>query len=260
MHTTISIETPKRKLYKRGRGALSALLALSLAACAGPAPDTEPAAISPGPMQTQAASNLNEPAGDAADEAVASAVPGEKAYLGVLQNEAMFYSVDRQSEMLLQDFLADEELYGVALTATEFAVLDLDGDGAVEVVLGLEANGNMEFYEILHYAEGTVYGYNIVYRGLEALKADGTFYFSNGAADGGYGKLRFGPEAYEMEELGETASDQSGEAMAITYRIGDETVAQEAYDAFAREQDAKEAALWHGFSPASAASALPANP
>ena len=43
----------------------------------------------------------------------------------------------------------------------------MDGDEVPEVVLELSVDNNPEFYEVLHYMDDTVYGYNITYRGLE---------------------------------------------------------------------------------------------
>ena len=97
-----------------------------------------------------------------------------------------FFSIDNQRKLTLDDFLTNQELYGVVFKVTRFTMIDLDGDQAPEVVLELTVANNPEFYEVLHDVNGTIYGYNIVYRGLEMLKTDGTFLYSNGAADNGY--------------------------------------------------------------------------
>ncbi len=54
----------------------------------------------------------------------------------------------------------------------------MDGDKVREVVLELSVGNKPAFYEVLHYMDDTVYGYLIVYRGLEGLKEDGTFSYS----------------------------------------------------------------------------------
>ncbi|HWR23547.1 MAG TPA: hypothetical protein VN366_08730 [Feifaniaceae bacterium] len=172
-----------------------------------------------------------------------------EAYRAVLRDGAEFFSLDHNKRLSLHDFLKNTEFYGVPLQAARFAVLDMDGGSAPEVVLELTADNQPEFYEILHAADGGVYGYNIVLRGLQALKADGTFHYASGAADGGYGKLRFRANACETDRLGYTESVQSDGGMAISYFIGSEPVTEETYASFAKEQDEKQDVSWYEFSP-----------
>ena len=58
-------------------------------------------------------------------------------------------------------------------TITRFALLDLDGDGADELVLAIDYSGEEE-YVILTCYDGAVYANQIVYRGFLSPKADGT--------------------------------------------------------------------------------------
>jgi hypothetical protein len=172
------------------------------------------------------------------------------AYKAVLLDNAEFYSIDNQKKLTLNDFLTNKELYGVVFEATRFTVLDMDGDNVPEVVLELTVDQDREFYEILHISDGAVYGYNIVYRGLESLKTDGTFLYSNGAADNGHGKLKFQANAYEMEILGYMASSQTNGSITVSYFIDDQPVTEEAYQSFSKEQDEKEDVVWVEFSQA----------
>lgn len=57
-------------------------------------------------------------------------------------------------------------------TITRFALLDLDGDGADELVLAIDYSGEEE-YVILTCYDGAVYANQIVYRGFLSPKADG---------------------------------------------------------------------------------------
>ena len=75
-------------------------------------------------------------------------------------------------------------------TITRFALLDLDGDGADELVLNIDFSGEEE-YVILTCYDGAVYANQIVYRGFLSPKADGTVAWSNGAFDNGYARFRF---------------------------------------------------------------------
>lgn len=174
-----------------------------------------------------------------------------EAYKAVLQNGAEFYSVDNKKELFLNDFLTNKEIYGAVFNGVRFTVLDMDGDSVPEVVVELTVDNNPEFYEVLHYMDGAVYGYNIVYRGLEELKTDGTFYYSNGAADYGYGKLKFQSDAYEYDILGYTESSQNNDGVTtISYFIDNQPVNEESFHAFAEEQIGKEDVVWHEFSQA----------
>lgn len=67
-------------------------------------------------------------------------------------------------------------------TITRFALLDLDGDGADELVLAIDYSGEEE-YVILTCYDGAVYANQVVHRGFLSPKADGTFEWSNGAFD-----------------------------------------------------------------------------
>ena len=65
-------------------------------------------------------------------------------------------------------------------TIKSFALLDMDGDGADELVLDIDFSGNEE-YVILTCYDGAVYANQVVYRGFLSPKADGTFEWSNAA-------------------------------------------------------------------------------
>ncbi len=220
-------------------------LSISVAACSnGPATvdptDTDIPVISP---SSDATSGVTEPEPTDAN----AGNPESEAYKAVLMNNAAFFGVDNKKDLLFNDFLTNQELYGATFVASRFAVLDMDGDGVSEVVIELTVNDSPEFYEVLHFADGKVYGYNVVFRGLEQLKADGTFYYSNGAADGGYGKLKFQPDAYDTEILAYTESSQTGDDLTIAYFVSNESVTEEAFQTFQTEQDGKSDAVWYEF-------------
>ena len=136
----------------------------------------------------------------------------------------------------------------------------MDGDKTPEVVLELSVAGEPEFYEILHYTDGAVKGYLIVYRGLEDLKTDGTFSYSNGAADYGWGKLRFEATAYTTDISGYSQSSQSNTALSIKYFVNDKPVTKESFNSFEKEQSGKKDAVWYGFSQKNIEAELAANP
>lgn len=183
-----------------------------------------------------------------------------EAYKAVLQNKTEFFSTDNKKKLYLNDFLTNKEIYGTIFKVTHFTILDIDGDKAPEVVLELSVGDEPEFYEVLHYMNDTVYGYLIVYRGLEGLKTDGTFRFSSGAADNGWGKLRFESNAFKTDILGYSKSSQGDSNLTISYFINNKPVTKESFDSFTNEQSGKKDAVWYEFSQKNIEIELSANP
>lgn len=174
---------------------------------------------------------------------------GFEAYAGVLRGELEFYSTDTRQRVFLNDFLADNGVYEISLQAENFAVLDMDGDNSPEAVLELTASGLPEFYEIFHYMDGEVYGYLIAYRGLRDLRSDGTFCFSSGAADYGWGRLDFQRSGVSTKMLGYSRSNQEDGNLTVSYYIDNEAVTKETFDSAMDEQSAKSEAVWFVYAP-----------
>jgi hypothetical protein len=170
-----------------------------------------------------------------------------EAYKKVLQNKTDFFSTDNKKKLNLNNFLTNKELYGTTFKVTRFKVLDMDGDKVPEVILELSVGDEPQFYEVLHYMNDEVYGYLIVYRGLEELKEDGTFRFSSGAADNGWGKLKFELNTLKTDILGCSKSRQ-GNTLTISYFINDKPVTKEVFESFNNEQARKKDAVWYEFS------------
>lgn len=183
-----------------------------------------------------------------------------EAYKAVLQDKTEFFSTDNKKKLYLKDFLTNKEIYSTIFKVTHFTVLDMDGDKVPEVVLELSVGNEPAFYEVLHYMNDTVYGYLIVYRGLEGLKADGTFRYSSGAADNGLGKLKFQSDAFKTEILGESKSNRSNANLIISYLINNKPVTKESFDSFMNDQFVKKDAVWYGFSQKNIETELSINP
>jgi hypothetical protein len=212
-------------------------------------------------------SGSNPNNGSKTSETGVPSVPGDgkslamEAYKAVLENKAEFFSTDNKKNIYLNDFLTNKEIYGTAFKPTRFAVLDMDGDKISEVVLELAVGSDAEFYEVLHYTNGKVYGYIRVLRGLMQLKTDGTFTYSNSAADTGVAKLRFEPNGGETDIiLGYTKSSQNNGSISISYFINDKPVTEEVYKSFIKEQDQKKDAVWYEFSQKNIETELSKNP
>jgi hypothetical protein len=171
-----------------------------------------------------------------------------KAYKAVLENKSEFYSTDTKKNIFLDDFLTNKEIFEAVFKAAQFTTLDMDGDKIPEVVLELSIGDDPISFEILHYMNNTVYGYNIVYRGLEQLKADGTFWSSGGTLDNSCEKLRFESNTYKTDSLGYSKSSYNNDAMTISYFINNKPVTEESFRSFADEQNAKPGPAWYEFS------------
>ena len=174
-------------------------------------------------------------------------------YKAVLQNKKAFYSTDDKKYYLLDEFDYWNELDNLPLKAVRFAVVDMDGDGMPEIVLELTSGFDGAF-EVLHYEEGTVFGFNHSYRGLLGLTSNGIYEGSNGAGVSGFFRSSFKKDTYSEEALGYTEYADDGRT---TYHIGKEIVSEERYDEFlegmwthARENEA----VWHEYTDAGVAS------
>ena len=128
-------------------------------------------------------------------------------------------------------------------TITRFALLDMDGDGADELVLDIGFSGEEE-YVILACYDGAVYANQVVYRGFLSPKADGTFEWSNGAFDNGASRARFENGVLVYDDFAAMSEDSDGNTV---YTLNGESVDETAYDAFLDEQAAKDDLAWTEF-------------
>ena len=75
--------------------------------------------------------------------------------------------------------ICDTEFPG-PLTPVRFTVVDLDQDGVTEVIV--ELTNNVDGWDlVLHYYNGTVYGYGFGYRAMQSIYANGVVFGSSGA-------------------------------------------------------------------------------
>lgn len=214
----------KQKIMLTG---VAILWAICLAAC-GAAP--APSAAQPTEPDTSRSMPLPSP------EITAPYV----AYQSVLQGESEFYHVT-SGEYLdiahLKDALTTDDL---PLTVKQYAAVDLDDDGIEEVMLQLSlAENDQAGFVILHYQDGSVYGYTLESRTFSDLKADGSFMFSSGAADWGFGTISFTSDGYEVDEV--TYCDSG--AFFVDREMAGEKQFLEAVE----HQNAKESVTWYDY-------------
>ena len=130
---------------------------------------------------------------------------------------------------------------GRQLSFPRFALVDMDADGAREVLLeeafdGIDTYG----YLILHAEGGAIYGHELVYRACLDPKADGTFSYSSGAADNGFGRLAFSGTSHSI-----TAQTYSEGGASITYVVDFAPASESAFMAAINAQAAKPDAVWY---------------
>jgi hypothetical protein len=126
----------------------------------------------------------------------------------------------------------------------------MDGDKIPEIALELTVGNNVDFYEVLHFAEDKkVYGYNFGIRSLGDIKADGTFSWSNSAFNSGYGKLSFQSDgSVATDNIGYRDSENNNGVVNNTFVINNQPVTEEEYQSFENEQQGKKEATWYEFS------------
>ena len=157
----------------------------------------------------------------------------------VLYENERFYHA--QAKMYLSLSEIGEKLFeGASVTFPQYAYVDIDRSGEKELILEQCVDGNHGYgYLVMQRADSTVWGYEFVYRAMLELKEDGTFSFSSGAADSGFGYAKFGGSA-SIVPLAESKSD--GET--IRYFKGTEQISEQEFHALFLEQDAKKDAEW----------------
>jgi hypothetical protein len=127
-----------------------------------------------------------------------------EAFENVLLSEATFYTAMQGKNLLPGNFLLSDwvndrisaykpsfdstKKHTWTMSSPQFAVVDMDGDGVPEVVY---QEGDYYGYLILRYNEGKIIGYDVVYRGLQSLKKDGSCMGSGGSRDIKIGKKCF---------------------------------------------------------------------
>lgn len=125
--------------------------------------------------------------------------------------------------------------------------IDLDGDGGLEIVLqiGTESDDYIGFV-VLRQDDGEYVGQGYYYRSFYDLRTDGSYTFSSGANDSGFGML-----AYQDGQWVERILAQTYETVTTTeesqqiYMVGGEMTTQEAYERFVEEQHAKALQPWY---------------
>lgn len=82
--------------------------------------------------------------------------------------------------------------------ADYFMIVDMNGDGANEIVLGCSP----ESTQVLHYEDGEVYSYQFVFRGMKRIRSNGIYEGSDGASSTFYYRLtELNKDGYKEETI-----------------------------------------------------------
>lgn len=161
--------------------------------------------------------------------------------LAVLSGEDAFWHAGAEESMTLRD-VGERCFGGSKVTFPRFAIADVDQDANDEIVLTLSVDENPYYgYLVLKSMNGTVWGHEVFYRAMLSLRADGTFSFSSGVADNGFGYLRSAVDQHQIAALAESGS--SGET--ITYWLNGQQVSEALYRLAEKGQEQKPEVIWY---------------
>jgi hypothetical protein len=126
-----------------------------------------------------------------------------------------------------------------------FAILDLDRDGVPEVILEEEEDYG---YVILRYQDGRVYGYPLGYRSFKTPRTDGTFEYSSGVMDFGFGILNFDRNTLSHIEMTYCVSGENDNP--TSFFVNRVPATEKEFDAAFDAQYNKPEATWYDFTKA----------
>jgi len=127
----------------------------------------------------------------------------------VLRDGSSFYSPDYQADLTMSEFCEQLTLsmgVGDVSKLARYTALDMDGDGQEELVAEFEGTGSLPRL-VLGRFDGEIYGFLYYIRQMNSIKQDGTFYYSGGIGNRGWGKLRRSGNTWVMDALEGDYSD-----------------------------------------------------
>lgn len=262
----------KNRIYRLALTGLL-LLTLLLGGCgvrrtegAAASPAGTDSAAAPAAVPTATPTEAPTPAAPAAASVSAAPAaaghPVRDAFAAVLAGEAGFFSTDADTELSLSELgRAVSADSGITAQAVRFTILDLDGDGTPELILGLQVNGDENYgSEILRWQDGTVYGYTLWSRAFGALKQDGTFSYSGGAADNGFGTMRFAAGTWSADWITYSQSTfDVNNNMTVSYFVNGAAASEADFTAAIQLQSEKKDAVWSEYTQENLAAQLAAD-
>lgn len=173
----------------------------------------------------------------------------------IFNNKKTFWDTDSRQNIYLKDYsstnymdwdnngkykyVRNSEKEDMKLKIARWCETDMDSDGITELLIELSGSGNIL---LLRNEKHIVYGYTFPFRGMKAIKEDGTFESSDSAASIYVGKLRFVGENCFYDEI--CVSDELN-IMKPKYRIEKQESTRERVSKYLEEQKQKEEVLWN---------------
>ena len=135
--------------------------------------------------------------------------------------------------------LCDQDGYFSYLNQSgELAVVDVDGDGEVEVLIR-----NSYGTTLLRHYNGIVYGYNFSVQSMYRLNTDGTYYWNTNAGNTyGCDLLRFDGKKIVGKELHRVENDGTEQAKFFIEGV---EVTEKAFQEYTAKQEPKTEVTWH---------------
>ncbi len=214
----IFLEKKERKMNMKKF--LAIMMALSMMLCAFAMAETA------SPVASSVASPVADMVGDPAD------LP---AIAAVLNGGSEVYVLSDKTNKTLQGALNHEFTEGAGYDS--FAVLDVDGDGKLDVVLNVTVNGEALGYLVLTSADEVICAYGFYYRAMIGLKEDGSFSFSSSAAESGVATFyKDENRDAQYNVLAESKLDENGN---VVYFVNGEAADEDAFTAVINAQNEK---------------------
>ena len=159
----------------------------------------------------------------------------------VIAGEKAFWHTGAGEYIYIQD-VGDRYFGGKNVSFPHFAIADVDQDTNDEIILAMTVGGDEYYgYLVLKSMDSTVWGYEVFYRAMLSLKADGTFSFSSGALDTGFGYTLLDGDQIHHISLAESVSSYGN----IEYFLNGKEISETLYRAAVKGQDQKPDVIWY---------------
>ena len=162
-------------------------------------------------------------------------------YLQVIKNEKPFLFMGE--EVLIDNYKSPYlQKYLTQCDNVQYAVLDMDSDGEVEVLI----SGWTSDILVLHEENGSIYGVDFTFRGMYSVKTDGSYYWNaNQGNTYGCSKLSFEKGICSVIELSRVELDDNGVA---NFFVNGVKVAKDEFDLVAESLSDAGDVVWHKLS------------
>ncbi len=170
----------------------------------------------------------------------------------ILEDRSALYDTLSKKEMLLSDWLKNNEY-----TVSQYTVIDLDHDADLETVLWL-THGSDAYagFLILHSNAGKTNAHLLYYRQFANLKEDGTFDFSGGVSNHGFGEISFSGDAYSINKIAYCESEDNTTVFYYSERDS-RSLTKAEYENWERAQSNKTDPVWYAWTAQQETSAQP---